>query len=435
MADVLANSIALITKFSTKGFDKVYKKEACSSRLDASVGMFQFTGVRTVKIARMVEGGLSNYNRNNSGDDRVSGDSPFGYQQSSMGLVWEEFTLSQDRAARYSIEYFDNEESGDLVVGTAVSRVSADVVVPEVDAYCFSQLAVLSRKVVKGALQTATHDGISVVMALKPFHTAEKWFDDEEVPEGRRIAYISTTYAEAIKNDTTEAVRFLQQADYEKNISFKVTKYNDMEIVIVPPRRFQTGFIAYNGGFRFGKDDVKVNLPTVTDTEANGVLTAVANPVAATESEPIDFILMDKEAATHVVKYQKVKILSGELALAATNLDGYAVYFRIYHDIFALENKRKAIYVHLGGFTNSTKAADVLRVVKNAANKITEVTYMPEDKLIALIATTRADLPAVGSAFTLASATDTVVSVGSTTTATKFIAVYGGVVSAVYTIA
>lgn len=431
MPDTIANSIALITKYSTEGFDKVYKADALSSRIDAQPGMFQFTGTKTVKIAKMTEGGLSDYTRNNNGDERVNGDEPWGYQSSSMGLTWEERTISQDRAGKYAIEKFDNEESGDLVLGTATSRISKNVIAPEVDSYCFSTIAKNAGVVVSKALETATHDGVAVKLALKPFNAMFKYFDDEEIPNTNQIIFLSTNYFNALREDTTELTRFMQQPDYEKNINFKVTKYEDRELVLVPPRRFQTGFIGYKGGYRFGPH-----------TNADGEIDNL--PKGETVSKPIDFIGMAKDAAVHIVKYQKIKILTDEVALAATNLDGYAIYVRIYHDVFVMDNKRKAIYLHLDAFADSDysateKALDTLEV-SIASGKISKVLYNPEDRHFTLLATTRATAPKVGENLTFASATDKVVNVGTAITATTtFVAVVGsitdgtGVVSAVYT--
>ena len=50
----MPNAIELITKYSTKAWDKVYKAEAISSLLDAPSGMIKFDeafeGAKIVKI-------------------------------------------------------------------------------------------------------------------------------------------------------------------------------------------------------------------------------------------------------------------------------------------------------------------------------------------------------------------------------------------------
>lgn len=142
------NNIELITKFSPKAWDTVYKQEAMISLLDATNPAYvQFSGAKTVKIAKWQNGGLHDYYRNNVGDGRVLGGSAadtaflnnngFGYQQSAARLVWEEFTLKCDRAAAYQIEKFDNEESGEELVGLGVTEISRTTIVPRINfGYC-----------------------------------------------------------------------------------------------------------------------------------------------------------------------------------------------------------------------------------------------------------------------------------------------------------
>lgn len=142
----MPNAIELITKYSTKAWDKVYKAEAISSLLDAPSGMIKFDeafeGAKTVKIARFESGGLSDYYRANTPVDGnfqhgygTAGDGRgFGYQMSSLAVKWETFTMRVDRAARFHIEKFDDEETDGLAVGMATSEVSRTVMIPS--AYC-----------------------------------------------------------------------------------------------------------------------------------------------------------------------------------------------------------------------------------------------------------------------------------------------------------
>ena len=107
------NNVQLITKFATEAWDKVYKKDAISSILDGEKDLLQFTGVRTVKIAKFSSDGLGNYQRanysENSSGQAYGGDGHnttasggYGYPQGDVSLVWEEFTLRCDRAKQLS---------------------------------------------------------------------------------------------------------------------------------------------------------------------------------------------------------------------------------------------------------------------------------------------------------------------------------------------
>jgi hypothetical protein len=140
------NNIELITKFSPKAWDTVYKQESMSSMLDADSRLVQFTGTKTVKIGKFQTGGLHDYYRNNlaepsrvpgnpgseayPGAEAFVGAAGFGYQKSAARLTWEEFTLRCDRAAAFQIEKFDNEESGEELVGLGVTEISRTVIVP-----------------------------------------------------------------------------------------------------------------------------------------------------------------------------------------------------------------------------------------------------------------------------------------------------------------
>ena len=135
------NNIELITKYSPKAWDTVYKAESVTSLLDADPTLVRFEGAKTVKIGKFQSGGLKDYYRNNLGDERVpvapeGGDFMhslgFGYQKTGMRLVWEEFTLKCDRAAAIPIEMFDNEESGEQLIGLGVTEFARTQVVPSV---------------------------------------------------------------------------------------------------------------------------------------------------------------------------------------------------------------------------------------------------------------------------------------------------------------
>lgn len=118
------NSIELITKYSTKAWDKVYKAEARSSLLDAPDAQVKFTGAKTVKIAKFSASGLGNYYRQGTGQNDM------GYAKGNVGLTWEEFTLKQDRSANYPVELFDNEETDGLTLGAATTEISRTIMIP-----------------------------------------------------------------------------------------------------------------------------------------------------------------------------------------------------------------------------------------------------------------------------------------------------------------
>lgn len=340
----MANYIELIQKYSSQAWDKTYKRESISSIFDAGEGMFRFTGAKTVKIATWQSGGLSDYTRNNeyTGVDEING-----YKKSTMQLVWNEYTIEQDRGAKIPIEKFDDEETDGLAVGATTTELSRVVVIPEVDAYFFS-------KVYQEAAKAGTSNIVDEVVTNNPLVTLNAgltYLDNMEVGAENQVIAMSPTYLNLLRN-TPELTKFLTQGDYDKNVSFKLTEYEGRKLVIVPPQRFNTEVELHDNGFSL-------------------------------KGKPIDFMILPKDAVTHIVKYNKVKVLDGDLALAASNQDGFVVYARVYHDVFVTKNKRLAIYVHTGAVANAADLGkDKVNMVVGKDGKVAELVSYPAEKLV-----------------------------------------------------
>lgn len=361
----MPNAIELITKYSTKAWDKVYKAEAISSLLDAPTGMIKFDeafeGAKTVKIARFETGGLSDYYRANAPVDGnfqhgygTDGDGRgFGYQMSSLAVKWETFTMRVDRAARFHIEKFDDEETDGLAVGMATSEVSRVVMIPEIDAYAFAEIAKHTSEN-KGNRKSGTID-----KPLEALNEGLLYFDNHEVPAENQIIFVSPTYLNNLRN-TPELVKYLSQSDYDKNVKFRLTEYEGRRLAVVPPQRFNTSVSLDQGGYH-----------------VNGT--------------PIDFIIVAKDAVTHVVKYNKVKVISGDLNLASQNFDGFTIFARVYHDLFVPQNKEYALYCHVGGYTYEGAAAGKASIeVEHEEGTITKLAVFPGDLFVKFYKSTTA---------------------------------------------
>lgn len=132
------NSIGLITKYATEAWDKVYKKEAISSVLDGEKDLMKFVGVKTVRIAKHSSDGLADYQRANKPavgpfaafDAGTPTGEGYGYQTGDVSLTWETFEIRIDRGRQLRIELFDNEESGELAVTSALTDFSRTKVAP-----------------------------------------------------------------------------------------------------------------------------------------------------------------------------------------------------------------------------------------------------------------------------------------------------------------
>lgn len=353
------NSIGLITKYSDQFFDKVYKQDSVTSVLDTTDERVKFIGAKTVKIAKMQFGGLSNYYRNNAeagsapAGTQFYGSAGFGYQQSSAKMQWETFTLSQDRAASFPIEYFDDEESGGLLVGNAVTEISRTIIVPEIDAYALSTLAANAGKTKSEAITSAN--------ALSALNDAFLYFEEHEVPAADQVIYVSPAFMKALR-ESTQITRFIEPTPGEKKVSYKITEYEGRTLITVPPTRFRTEYKAYDGGYGFGTD--------------------------SKPSKPINFLAVSKSAVIHIKKYEKVKIVSGDLNLAANGFDGYTVYARVYHDVFVPDNKKVGIYANIATEAGTSDLPAKLTITKDGT-KIKSIEIEPASQAAIAVTTTK----------------------------------------------
>lgn len=404
------NNIELITNYSPKYWDLVYKQEAVTSVLDANPKLLQFTGAKTVKIGKFQNGGLNDYYRNNNanglGDVRVPnpaldgiaptnfvGAADFGYQKSPARLTWEEFTLKCDRAAAFEIEYFDNEESGDELVGLGVTEISRTTIVPEVDAYCLSKIAEYAGKKVTESIGTEP---------LAALNRAFLHYDEKEIPADDQIVFVNPKFMAALRN-TSEVTKFLTQEDFSagKDIRFKIEKYEGRTLITVSPDRLRTNVVLHNGGYHWA---------TEQDVSAGRALGL---------SEEINFLMVAKSAVMHVVKYEKVKVISGEANLAARGFDGYTIFARIYHDVFVPDNKRVAIYLSVAG-TENIPALEAT-IVKDADDKVGAILTNPGNVLALVVKSSTPET--VGQ---VAAGSLTLVNVGDDISGTDYYAIDAG---------
>lgn len=265
----------------------------------------------------------------------------------------------------------------------------------EVDAYCFSTIASYCSETLGNLDSTAITEQNPVAMLNK----ALLYFDEHEVPAEKQIIFASPNFMNKLREDKTELSRYLMQADFKGDLKFSVVSYEGRKFVMVPPNRFRTNIDLSGIGYKYGAG-----------------------------SKAIDFMVVATDAVIHVVKYNKIKILSGDYVLAGQNFDGYSIYARIYHDVFVPDNKRFALYTHV---SETTAPAAKLEVRTTPDYVVTSITSYPGEKLAKFV--TSDAVETIGSA-----ATGTLTKVTIGTKLAKGAVVYSiidGVVAASHTLA
>ena len=193
--------------------------------------------------------------------------------------------------------------------------------------------------------------------------------------------------------ETNEVTKFLGQPDLgpNKDVKFEITKYQGRDLITVAPNRLRTNIelisSGFDGGYSWGAG-----------------------------SKEINFLMVAKSAVIHVVKYQKVKIISGDANLAARGFDGYTIFARIYHDVFVPENKRVALYCSVASDSEAAPAMTLDVLVKDG--KVKSMTTLPGDKLAIVVTSSETkEVGATLGTYTLVKAGDEVSS------GTKFYAI------------
>lgn len=329
----MANKIGLITKWSVEMFDEAYVAGSRSSVLDANKGLLQFTGAKTVRFPKWNGEGLYNYNRaNDMQNGRYLGQSTsmsdgtkgYGYQQGDANLIWEERTMRVDRAVQYRIDETDNEETQNKAVAFATGQINKQKIIPEIDAYCFSQIVYEACSPELGNYVEATKDiGAEDYQPLKYIDEAVAFLQENEVEEDDLVGFVSPRFELAMRR-TNEVTRVLRPKDFNEKINFKVSEYDDIPFINVPTRRMYTNVILGPGKF-------------------------YPDPV---NSKRIDLLIVAKSAVYHVVKYQTIKVFGKEVV---QDYDGYKINARVYHDVFVPDNKKIACYVVVANSSDALK--------------------------------------------------------------------------------
>ena len=293
----MANSITTITKYVPL-LDEVYKQSAKSTGLDAPADLIRETEIAgTFLVAKMSLDGLGDYSRAS------------GFVDGDATLTWESHTFTQDRARSFSIDNMDNLETADIAFGRLSGEFITTKVVPEIDAYRFATLAANAGNSANADLTAST--------TVEAIDTAGVTMDDAEVPEEGRILYVTPT----VYNNIQQSDQFTRE--FQDNVTDRTfDMFNNMEVVKVPQSRFYTA--------------IDLNDGTTGGQEAGGYAKASAG-------FNINFMIVHPTSVVSAVKHNKVRMFEPDVN---QDKDAYKYDYRIYYDLFALDNKTDGIYLH-----------------------------------------------------------------------------------------
>lgn len=293
----MANKIDLIQKFIPK-LDKVYQLSARTAILDAAPEMVRETeDANVVKVAKMDFDGLGNYSRTD------------GYPTGAITLDWETWTFKNDRGKRFNLDKMDNVETAGVAFFGVSGEFLRTKVIPEKDAYTIAYIA--------------GYDGVEKVSeaidstnAKQAFEKATLYTANNEVDEANLVCFCSPNFKGALE---TQLNRTLPSG--ETAYGQKINTYNDIPLIVVPPRRFYSAIDLLNG--------------TTTGEEKGGYKKAEG-------ANDLNFILMDRNAAMTIQKNAVMQVIPPELNQL---YNGWTFNYRFYYDTFMYENRASGVYV------------------------------------------------------------------------------------------
>ncbi len=276
------NSIALVTRFQPL-LDEVYKKASLTQ--DMEHGNVKFDGSKIVKILKLEVPALGEYSRSS------------GFTNGDVNATWEPWELTQDRGREFSVDAMDDEETLNMTFGKASSEFIRTKVVPQIDTYRFATLA--QKTGISTTTAAALSTGANVIAALR---AAMSKMDEDEVTAEGRILYITPTLKGLIDDiDLTKS---------------KAVMNRFAKVIEVPASRFYT--------------KSQYNSSTKEIEKASG-------------AQDINFMIVHPSAIEAVAKHTKLRIF---LADVNQDADAHKFQYRIYHDVFAYDNKLAGIYLH-----------------------------------------------------------------------------------------
>lgn len=297
----MANSIELAQTYLPL-LDEVYKASSRSAILDQT--QVEIVNGNTVKVFKTSMDGMGDYSRAN------------GYVQGDVTGTWEAMTLSKDRGRSFLIDRMDNEETVGLAFGTLAGEFLRTKVAPEIDAYTFAKLCGVD------GIDAADAEDITIGTTDVPglVDEAERSMNENEVPTEGRLLFISESAYAGLR---AKIVRQVQNDVL--GINREVETYDGMQIIRVPQSRFYTSITLYDG--------------TTSGQEAGGYIGTTS------EGYKINFMVIHPSAVCKVMKHVLPRIFTPDENQTA---DAWKFDYRVYHDIFAYDNKAKGIYLHRG---------------------------------------------------------------------------------------
>ena len=303
----MANSIEKYATILQKNLDQQVEQGATSGWMEKNAGQVIYNGGKTVEIATISTQGLANYDRD------------LGFTKGAISLVYQTYTMTQDRGRTFSIDRMDNDDTHfHLNATAAMADFQKKNVIPEIDAYRYSKLATLA--IAAGHTKssfTPTADTVFQQL-LQDLGAIEDIYGDTAT-----IVISMPGSVKRILEQSTFWNRSASIVEFDRGgLKTKVHAVNDNPIIPVPSARMKTKYVFHDG--------------KTAGQEAGGF---VADPSALS----INWLLSVMTVPIAVSKTDKIRIFEPDVNQTA---DGWKLDYRKYHDLWVKKQQEAGLFVN-----------------------------------------------------------------------------------------
>ena len=228
-------SVALVTKYSPK-VDELFKAESKTSLITNTD--YDWTGAHTVKIYKISTVELNDYDRNRYapgvGESEPANLSRYGMLY-DLNATTEECVLKKDRSFIFNVDALDQDETGDaLEASSALAREVREVIIPEIDAYVYAQMAANAGTVI----DDDDAEELTAANVYQAILAGSETLDENEVPDTERVLIVTPAVYGLLKQSAA-----FDHTDIGADMKARgvVAELDGMKVIRVPSSRLPEG--------------------------------------------------------------------------------------------------------------------------------------------------------------------------------------------------
>ncbi len=296
----MANNIETVTLFQA-ACDRQLIEGATSGWMEANAGQIKYTGGDTVKIPTLSTTGLGNYDRN------------AGYPKGGVSVKYQTKSMTQDRGTSFFLDRIEVDESGFIATAASSAAIfQREHVIPEVDAYRYSQLYKIAAA--KGFSHEYTPAASTILTELQKDITAVR---DSGAGAAELVIIMPYPVAD-ILSSSEKLTRYVNVGQFAQGgVNLEVQTFNGIPIIRVPSERMKTAYDFKSGETEFGF-------------------------APAADAVQINWIICPRSVPIAVSKTDGVYIYDPETTQGA---DAWKVEYRKFHDIWVKDEQLKTVRV------------------------------------------------------------------------------------------